>query len=142
MSDKSTIARPYAVAVFEIAKETNEIDEWGGFLEALQVIISNSDFAKLVENPVFTADLALEVVLECLTSTTSKDQENFIKLLLSSGRVNVYPEIKGIFDTLRKEDSGILTAEVFTPYALSEKEKKIIESVLMNQLFCCYFWSL
>ena len=128
MSDKNTIARPYARAIFEIAKETQQLPLWGEFLENLELIALNKDFNDLVENPSFSANLVLEVALDCLADTPTKEQENFIGLLLSGKRISIFPEIRGIFELLRKADSGVTTAEVYTPYELSEDETKAIEA--------------
>lgn len=128
MSDKNTIARPYARAIFEIAKETQQLPLWEGFLENLELIALNKDFNNLVDNPSFSAALALEVALDCLADTPTKEQENFIGLLLSGKRISIFPEIRGIFELLRKADSGVTTAEVYTPYELSEDETKAIEA--------------
>ena len=128
MSDKNTIARPYARAIFEIAKETQQLPLWGDFLENLELIALNKDFNNLVENPSFSAALALEVALDCLADTPNKEQKNFIGLLLSSKRISIFSEIRGIFEHLRKADSGVTTAEVYTPYDLSEDETKSIEA--------------
>jgi len=70
----------------------------------------------------------LEVALDCLADTPTKEQENFIGLLLSGKRISIFPEIRGIFELLRKADSGVTTAEVYTPYELSEDETKAIEA--------------
>ena len=128
MSDKNTIARPYARAIFEIAKESQQLPLWGEFLENLELIALNEDFNNLVENPSFSADLALKVALDCLADIPTKEQENFIGLLLSGKRIGVFPEIRSIFELLRKADSGVTTAEVYTPYELSEDETKAIEA--------------
>ena len=132
MSDKKTIARPYATAIFEIAKETQRIPGWGKFLEALEAVALNKDFVAFVENPSFSQVLALEVVFESLLDVPTKEQKNFITLLLSSKRINVFPEIRNIFELLRKDDSGVMTAEVFTPYELTENETKMIEAEVRN----------
>ena len=128
MSDKNTVARPYARAIFEIAKETQQVPLWVTFLENLEVITLNKDFNNLVDNPSFSGDLAMEVALDCLPDAPTKEQENFIDLLLSGKRISVFSEIRNIFELLRKADSGVTTAEVFTPYELSDDETKAIEA--------------
>ena len=67
--------------------------------------------------------------------TPTKEQENFIWLLLSGKRISVFPEIRSIFESLRKADSGVITAEVYTPYELSEDETKEIEAEVSRK-----FW--
>ena len=128
MSDKNTIARPYARAIFQIAKEAQQLPLWAKFLENLEIIALNKDFNNLVENPSFQKGLVMEVALDSLADAPTKEQENFIGLLLSGKRMGIFPEIRDIFELLRKADSGVTTAEVHTPYELSDDETKVIEA--------------
>mgnify|MGYP001292611787 CR=1 FL=1 len=128
MSDKNTIARPYARAIFQIGREKQQLPLWAKFLENLEIIALNKDFNNLVENPSFQKGLAMEVALDSLADDPTKEQENFIRLLLSGKRMGVFPEIRDIFELLRKADSGVTTAEVHTPYELSDDETKEIEA--------------
>ena len=66
----------------------------------------------------------MEVALDSLADDPTKEQENFIRLLLSGKRMGIFPEIRDIFESLRKADSGVTTAEVHTPYELSDDETK------------------
>jgi len=133
MTDKKTIARPYGVAVFEIAKNADRIEDWQVFLAALESITLNKDFARLISNPLFSIEVVNEVILGSLLKTPDSDQKKFIKLLLTSRRINIFGEIKDIFDDLSRKDSGILTAEISTPYELTEEERKLIETEVRNK---------
>ena len=133
MADKKTIARPYGVAVFEIAKNADRIEDWQVFLAALESITLNEEFSKLIGNPLFSIELVNEIILGSLLKEPDADQKNFINLLLTSRRINVFREIKDIFDDISKKDSGILTAEVSTPYELTDEERKLIEIEVRNK---------
>ena len=64
MSDSSSIARPYAQAVFELAKETGRFEDWSNQLEMLSEIAEHPDFNALVSDPRITREQVLSVVLE------------------------------------------------------------------------------
>lgn len=133
MADKKTIARPYGVAVFEIAKTAGRIEDWRVFLATLESITLNEDFSRLIGNPLFSVELVNEVILGSFLNAPDADQKNFIKLLLTSRRIRIFREIKDVFDALSEEDSGVLTAEVSTPYMLTDEEKRLIELEVRNK---------
>ena len=43
MAEISTIARPYAVAIFNLAKEENTLSEWSDMLSLMSGIVENDD---------------------------------------------------------------------------------------------------
>ena len=102
MSDKNTIARPYARAIFEIAKETQQLPLWGGFLENLELIALNKDFNNLVDNPSFSAALALEVALDCLADTPTKEQEELYRVATFEQEDQYFSRNKRHIRTLKK----------------------------------------
>ena len=45
-----TIARPYAKAIFNIAKKNNKFDEWDNVLSYLSIITSDKNVVDLIKN--------------------------------------------------------------------------------------------
>ena len=128
MAEKQTIARPYASALFEVAKDSSEMKRWAEFLDALEFIVTNENFSSLVGNPIFTDEVLFEIVMQCLLREAEAEEKNFIRLMLDSGRISILPEIRKIFGDLYRQDGGVLTAEVITPYPLTAHEVSNIQS--------------
>ena len=55
MAELSTLARPYAKAAFDYAKEQNAINNWEAFLFVSSDIVRNEDYASLLNNPAISA---------------------------------------------------------------------------------------
>ena len=51
MADYSNVARPYAQAAFELAREGNDLAGWGNQLDLLARIASDSNLIELLKNP-------------------------------------------------------------------------------------------
>ena len=64
MSELSNIARPYAQAAFEIAKESDRFDEWSESLELLSEVVSLSELQALISDPRISREQVLDIVLE------------------------------------------------------------------------------
>lgn len=51
MADLSTLARPYAKAAFDYAKEQNSVGEWQQYLGAMRSIVTDKSFQAYLQNP-------------------------------------------------------------------------------------------
>ena len=55
MAESVTIARPYAQAVFRLAKESGSQQAWLERLQRLAMIADDAEMAKVIGNPKFSA---------------------------------------------------------------------------------------
>ena len=51
MADNASIARPYAKAVFDLARENDSFEAWTAALANLSVISNDESFSALVSDP-------------------------------------------------------------------------------------------
>ena len=59
MAERATIARPYAKAAFQYARDANAFADWSRALKTLAEIVADPRVAELTKNPSLTAaDLA------------------------------------------------------------------------------------
>ncbi len=130
MSDSSSIARPYAQAVFELAKETGRFEDWSNQLEMLSEIAEHPDFNALVSDPRITREQVLSVVLEITGEHLDEQAQNFVKILSHYRRLSALPLIARQFESLRAEDEGVIEAELEAAYELdSEQQAQLIEAL-------------
>ena len=61
MADASTLARPYAKAAFDYAKEQHVVADWQSYLAVLRAIVSDAAMAEVIHDP--TTDVAAKVKL-------------------------------------------------------------------------------
>ncbi|MDD9870380.1 MAG: F0F1 ATP synthase subunit delta, partial [Gammaproteobacteria bacterium] len=47
----SSIARPYAEAVFALAQEANDFDRWSAFLARAAAVAADAQVARLIQDP-------------------------------------------------------------------------------------------
>lgn len=64
MAELTTLARPYARAAFDYAKENNTINEWENFLLVAGNVVSNEAFTDLLNNPAITAEQKTQLLME------------------------------------------------------------------------------
>ncbi len=68
MAELSTLARPYAKAAFDYAKEQNAINEWEDFLLMASDIVRDDAFIDLLNNPAIPASQKTLVLMDVYTT--------------------------------------------------------------------------
>lgn len=89
MLENSTIARPYASAVFELAQETDQAEEWSVTLELLGVLASDRNMRQLMTNPKISRQQLQDLVFEVCGDGLSGLGRNLVKILVQAGRLQL-----------------------------------------------------
>lgn len=132
MSKYSTIARPYAKAVFQVAEASNTFDAWSNMLKNWALITQDDRVKVLFNDP----KVKLNQLIHFLSSIQKLNEhgQRFISILAKARRLEILPEISEIFETLYAQRSNSLKAEVFTPKALNEEQRERIRKALSLRL--------
>jgi F-type H+-transporting ATPase subunit delta len=134
MSDTQTLARPYAVATFKRAKETNKQKKWSEDLAFMSAVLSNENIAIIVDNPKISKQQILAFVLDICQGQVDKEAENLLQLLIQNNRLTLLPIIAELFETFKTEDAGLVDVDVFVAYTFSKEDKAKFSSTLEKTL--------
>lgn len=132
MSNTTTIARPYAKAIFEHALATKKLGEWSEILQRLAVAVLDEKAKQFILSPAATVEqqLALLMALFAKSGSEKTEVENLVSLLAQNKRLMLLPDIKVIFEVLRAEQEKTLKVEVISFSELStDQQKKLIDSL-------------
>jgi F-type H+-transporting ATPase subunit delta len=124
MAESVTIARPYAQAIFRLAKEKQSLTGWSERLRCLALIAQDSEMGRVIGNPKFSAQQLTDLFVALSGDPEgSKDSElaSFIALLAENRRFGVLPDISAIFESLKSEDQGIKEALVTSAFPIDEQ---------------------
>jgi F-type H+-transporting ATPase subunit delta len=122
MSELSTLARPYAEAVFRMAKEENDLAGWSSRVATLAAIVSDARVAALIADPAISADRVAGLITEVAGADLGERGGNFVKLLAENGRLTVLPEIAAQFETLKANAEGTLEATITSAQELTQAQ--------------------
>ena len=112
MAEISTIARPYAVAAYKLAKEKKALDKWSEMLGFASAIASDAQIKAYINDPkVVSAELEATFLKVCGDKLNESGQ-NLIKILVEYGRLSILPEISAAFEALKAQEEGTLDAEI------------------------------
>ncbi len=132
--EKTTIARPYAEAVYGRAEETDKLDLWSDMLALLSAAAGTPEVACLIDNPLLTSERVQELMLEIGGGRLDEEGRNLIKLLVQNDRLSLLPDIAALYERLKRERQGVLQVQVTSAYALNQAQKKVLAGVLKERL--------
>ncbi|HKI49363.1 MAG TPA: ATP synthase F1 subunit delta [Desulfobacteria bacterium] len=128
----SKISKRYAKALLSLGQDDGNYGEYGDNLkEFADFCRDNSEFSKVIANPVFSVDdrkKVLDVVLE--KSSFAALVKNFLRLLLDKQRIGGIEEVSADYTRLTDEISNIIRAEIITARPLKDEVMTKLDTVL------------
>jgi F-type H+-transporting ATPase subunit delta len=125
-----TISRRYAQAIFAIAEEQNQIEEYARDLETvIQLIESNEDLKSLIYGRLVPLNAKKEVASRIFEGINPM-VANFISVVLDKSRENYLVAILDVFNELVAEKNMIMQAQVRTAAPLTEEQVSSLEERL------------
>ena len=120
MAESVTIARPYAQAVFRLAKEDRSLAAWSDRLSRLAVIAADPEMGNVIGNPKFSARQIADLFMALSGEPGNRELASFIALLAENGRFDVLAEISAIFESLKSKDEGVREALITSAFPIDE----------------------
>jgi F-type H+-transporting ATPase subunit delta len=138
MSDSTTIARPYAKAIFSHALDNKNLSTWSAILLNLTQAMLLPDVESFIGNP----DTTLESKCQLLSAifdkvnlaSEKKIVESLVHLLAENKRLQVLPAIYAQYEALRAAQEKTLTATVHSFTALTSTEQQNLIQSLSKRL--------
>ncbi|MDZ7583362.1 MAG: F0F1 ATP synthase subunit delta [Thiobacillus sp.] len=122
MSELSTLARPYAEAVFRLARGEKDLAGWSSRLQSLALIVSDAQVARLIADPAVPAGRVAGLIVEVAGGDLGEHGGNFVKVLAENDRLSLLPEIDAQFEALKANAEGTLEATITSAQELSQAQ--------------------
>lgn len=136
--DQTYLARPYANALYSIAKTPEGIECWIVHLSGLLEILKNSDVSSFLKHP-SRSPLDKKELLKSMWGHFVKDLPSveafrFIDLLVDNNRLSIIPELINVLKRLKDNSQGLHKAIVEGSYPISSDEELKIKIWLEKQI--------
>lgn len=118
MAELATIARPYAEALFRVAKN-GDLNAWAALIGEMAQVAANKEFAAFAKNPKIADAEVQAVFLAALKSPVGNEAKNFISMLIENGRLTLLPEIEIQFHVLKNAQEGAADAVIVSAFEMS-----------------------
>jgi F-type H+-transporting ATPase subunit delta len=126
---RRTYARRYSQAVFNIAREKNELDRWQSDLRRIASLGEDASFIALLENPKIHFEDKARLLSEWLGDINPLAL-NLVYLLVARVRLGMVGDIADEYQRLLDSYRGIEQAEVTTAIPLDDEDRQRLEERL------------
>jgi F-type H+-transporting ATPase subunit delta len=132
--ESTTIARPYAEAVFSRAMESGGLELWSEMLELLSGVVRDPAMVELTARSKLNRDQLAELLIEIGGGRLSQEGQNLVRLLARNGRVAVLPEIATLFERLKSEQEGVIDVVVSSAFPVKPADEQALAEALQRKL--------
>ena len=134
MAELSTLARPYAKAAFEYAREHDALDRWSEQLGTVAAVVADEGLAAVLDNPSLTAAAQARTVTDVCGDALGEDVKNFVSILADNKRLSLLPEIHNQFAQFKANLEKSVDVEVVSAFDLDDSTRDRLADVLGRKL--------
>ena len=134
MSEYITFARPYARAIYDLAKQEGRITQWSGMLSALAEVAALEQVEALTGDPRVADEVLAQIIIDLSGETLDKEGQNLVRLLVENNRLASMPDLAALFEHFRAQGEGVVEADVVSAKPLSDAQQKALAAALKGRL--------
>jgi F-type H+-transporting ATPase subunit delta len=134
MAEKATIARPYARAAFEHARQHGSFDRWSQVLASASTVVGDGRVAKLLTSPKVKSSDLVGLIADVAGDALDEHSRNFLAMLADNRRLGLLPEIAAMFETLRAEIENVADVHVTSAVQLDDSQRQRLAGALRKRL--------
>lgn len=132
--ENTTIARPYAEAVFACAQASKSLDKWSDMLGLLAEIVPDPRVASLISNPKIDRETLSRLMLDIGGERLDSEGQNLVRVLVKNQRLNFIPEVAELYEGLKNESMGSLEVQIQSPYPIDPAQQEQLAKALEKRL--------
>jgi len=118
MAELSTIARPYAEALFKTC-QGKDLASWSQRLNEMAAITSHPEVQAIAQDPKVGTDKLFGLVAGLLKNPLPTEGQNFLRAVVENGRLQAVPEMATQFAVLKNNAEKSADAVISSPFDLS-----------------------
>lgn len=130
----SSIARPYAEALFAHATENGKQELWSEMLGFLAAAVEDVNMQQVVGNPAVTGQQLADLLLEIGGGRLNDEGQNLVKLVVQNKKVPALPEIARQFEALKSQSEGAIDVVITSAYEMKPAQQQLIADALQKKL--------
>ncbi len=133
MAELATLARPYANAVYDLAKSDNALDQWSRMLAFLAAAADVERMQLVLESPDLPAEVKARRLIDVCGEELNDRAKNLVRVLAANKRLNAISEVRDQFEIRKAEDERVLDVEVITACQLSAEQSDKLRQALARR---------
>lgn len=133
MAELTTVARPYAQAIFKLAVQQKALKSWSETLQLMQAIAADDTMRVAIDNPSLTITQTAELFIHVCGDHIDEQAQNVVRLLAENNRLQLLPEIAVLYEALKADAENSIEATVISAHAVSDEQRDKIMAALKTR---------
>jgi F-type H+-transporting ATPase subunit delta len=133
MSELLTQSRPYAEAIFDIAKEEQTLDAWVSDLSVIVSAMQEDEVKILINTPDLSQRNKAEIFTSLFEGEISKKVSNFVLVIGQANRINLLESVLESFKRLVALEKNQKNVMVASSYSLEQDQLDKIQTALQKR---------
>lgn len=129
MAEIATIARPYAEALFKVARG-GDMKQAVEEIEAVAAVAADPQVLHLADSPLSNVDQVHQLIVSVVGRPLSSATSNLLKAVIENGRLAAMPELASQFHALANAQSGVSEAVVYSAYEMDDAQLREVLAAL------------
>ena len=130
MAELTTLARPYAKAVFGAAQDQKAVDLWDQALAFAAQVAADQEVKNILAIPGLSEQRKAELFADCFEEPLPEALRKFLLILAENKRLPLLPEISALFSLYRADLERTVKMKVSTAFEMTEEQQqKLIEAL-------------
>ena len=139
MEELRTIARPYASAVFDIARNKETLSEWSMFLKKSSELLDQEEIRSLIKTPGLNKKTVAEIFFELSVEENETTENkalfsNFLNVLSENKRLNIITMVSNQFEQKKQKAEQAAEVLLTSAVALPKEDIEKIKQALGEKL--------
>ncbi|MBJ7551564.1 F0F1 ATP synthase subunit delta [Marinomonas ostreistagni] len=134
MAELKTVARPYAKAAFEVAREQGQVAEWANMLSILATATEEAKLNVALQNPAFSAQEKATALAEVCNEVVTDAGKAYLLSLAENKRLTLIPAISELFEQFKLNYEKAVDVVVTSAFALSAEQEQTLAASLGKKL--------
>jgi F-type H+-transporting ATPase subunit delta len=138
MAELRTLARPYARAAFEYARDCSQDNSvlaiWSEQLQVAAAVTDNEAVALALSNPSLTAEQQAQILIDICGDSLNAEGKNFVGLLAINKRLPLMSEIFALFEQYKANQEKTVDVTVYSAFEVPEQTQQTLAQVLKTKL--------
>lgn len=130
MAELVTIARPYAEAIFKLARESRNLEGWSDMLALIEAVVRDEQVARRIGDPNVDAATLEGLILGALGDRLDGQGRNFVQVLIHNQRLELVPQIRTLYEELRREHEGVVEATIVSALPIKDDQARDLLAAL------------
>lgn len=129
MAELATIARPYAEALFQVARQ-GDLNAVRAQLDALALVAGDEGLRQFADHPKTAPAQVFDVMAAAVKQNLAPAVQNFLHAVLENGRLAALPAVAAQFHALASAAQGVAEATVESAFPLDAAQLTELVAVL------------